>query len=613
MSRRYTRPYRYVAVVAMMFALVSSLFTGSATAAAQSDPENETGVSGSTYVSPSFGYSFQWDRTWSVADERVESEYNMLQLEDDGSLLYVEGYGAALPVEDCLDEYGINYIEESEGVSELEITDPAEDADGTLSVDLRFVLSFEDDAGEPTETEFAGYLSCREINDDAVNLVVTHLGLASVWDDEVEAREDVLSTLALEGEEPAGGEDEPDDSGEPTEEPDVVDEPDTTSPLTEVQGDGDPPANTDDLLDLFQSSIDDINEFWTREYPLIAGGQPYDPPTEFIPWAGEISTPCGVHQSFDMESGTFGTGPFFCPPNNTIYLDLGFTNFQFEQVGDVPFLIPVVLAHEVGHHVQDVLEMEVCYQTPCLDPNVLTSQEIEYMADCFAGSWSRDAELRGRLGSSDIEANLLQYIVILGGGQEGADPGGHGRGSERVWWFLNGYVEGSAKCYETSDVTADWAQGGPPQDDVEPTPAPEEDPTEESGDPTDDVAGLGDTVDIADGTFSATSAILQDVIENREADGEFLIVYAETFPSDDADGLPFDYEAWTVVDADGNVYEIDTRATDLLLSSAYEDGIDELFEAGAGYGIGLVFDIEPGSEGLLLVNESAGVQIDLEL
>ncbi len=279
MSRRFSRPFRYVAVVAMMFALVSSLFTGSGTAMAQTDPENETGVSGSTYVSPSFGYSFQWDRTWSVADERVESEYNMLQLEDDGSLLYVEGYGAALPAEDCLDEYGIAYIEESEGVSELEIADPAEDADGTLSVDLSFVLTFEDDAGDPIETEFAGYLSCREINDGAVNLVVTHLGLAAVWEDEIEAREDVLATLTLEGEEPAGGEDEPDDSGEPTEEPDVVEEPDTTSPLTEVQGDGEPPANTDELMSLFQSSVDDIIEFWTRDYPLISGGQPYDPPT----------------------------------------------------------------------------------------------------------------------------------------------------------------------------------------------------------------------------------------------------------------------------------------------------------------------------------------------
>jgi hypothetical protein len=299
---------------------------------------------------------------------------------------------------------------------------------------------------------------------------------------------------------------------------------------------------------------------------------------------------------------------------------MGFANFQFQQVGEIPFLIPVVLAHEVGHHVQDILGMEVCYQTPCLDPGVLTSQEIEYMADCWAGSWSRDAELRGRLGSSDIEANIVQYVIVLGGGQEGADPGGHGRGSERIWWFLNGFIEGSSKCYETSSVTASWAQGGPPNADPVPTEEPVEEPTDEpTDDPTEesgsggDLAAIGDTVEFDEGTLTVTSALVQASIENREADGEFIVVFADLFPSEEADGLAFDYEAWTLVDADGNVIEVDLRATDLLLSSAYEDGVDEPFDSGAGYGIGIVFDVEPGSEGLMLVNDAAGITIDLEI
>lgn len=611
---------RLTGTVVLMLAMMMSVLTSVMPAAAQTGDDTEagvSGVSGSTYVSPDFGYSLEWDRTWEVRDERVETDYNMLRLDDDGSILYIEGYGDGLPVDDCLETYGVAYIESSDGVSNVEAANPEEGADGSLSVELTFRLTFDDDeSGEPVETEFAGFIACYEINDGAANLVITHLGLTDLWEDETDARDDLLSTLSLDGTVPA-------DDVDPTETPDDSDTPPTNSAVVmgPVQGDGELPDNADQLLDLFQTSITDINDYWEREYPLISGGKEYRAPTEFIPWVGEINTPCGPAVSFDLEAETFGNGPFFCPLDDAIYIDMGFANFQFDQVGNVPFLIPVVMAHEVGHHVQHILGMEVCYQTPCLDPNVLTSQEIEYMADCYAGSWSRDAELRGRLGAQDIEANIIQYVIILGGGEEGADPGGHGRGSERIWWFLNGFVEGANTCYESSDVTSTWAQSGPPDDIVAPTAVPDQNPTEEATeeagpDPTvasSDLSALGDSVETGDGTFSATSVVVQDAVENREADGEFVVVFADTFPSADGDGLPFDYEAWTLVDADGNVFEIDLRATDLLLSSAYENGTDELLIADSGYGIALVFDVEPGSDGLILVNESAEIQIDLDL
>lgn len=620
MTHLRTGSIRSFGALALLLAMMMSLVTSAMPASAQSEDETEagvSGVSGSTYVSPDFGYSLEWDRTWEVRDERVETDYNMLRLDDDGSILYIEGYGEGLPVDECIETYGIAYVENSDGVTDLEASAPAEGDDGTLSVDLTFLLTFDDEeTGDPVETEFAGFISCQEINDGAANLVITHLGLAELWADETDAREDLLATLSTDGSIP---EDE-DESSDAPDEPDTS-QPDSAVAMSPVQGDGELPDNADQLLELFQTSITDINDYWLREYPLISGGQEYRPPTEFIPWVGEIDTPCGPAVSFDLETETFGNGPFFCPLDDAIYIDMGFANFQFDQVGNVPFLIPVVMAHEVGHHVQHILGMEVCYQTPCLDPNVLTSQEIEYMADCYAGSWSRDAELRGRLGAQDIEANIIQYVIILGGGEEGADPGGHGRGSERIWWFLNGFVEGANTCYATSNVTSSWAQSGPPDDIVAPTAVPDEDPTEEAteeagADPTEsasDLTALGESVETGDGTFSATSAVVQDAVEDREADGEFVVVFADTFPSADADGLPFDYEAWTLVDEDGNVFEIDLRATDLILSSAYENGTDELLIADSGYGIALVFDVEPGTNGLTLVNEGADIQIDLDL
>jgi uncharacterized protein len=620
MSRASVYWARLGAVTALLLSVVLGTLGSPSAVAAQTSPDGESGVSGSSYTSPSFGYSLEWDRSWEVTDEKVEDDYNMLRLDDEASILYFEGYSPALDVDECLTTYGISYVENVSGVSDFENTAPDESADGVLSSDLTFVLTYADDeTGEDVSVDFNGYVSCQEINDGDANLVVTHLGIADGWDDEVAGREDILDTLTFDGETASTGSDEDDGEApdEPTEAPDDSGDTGDTGTATDVvmsdpQGDGDLPANSDELLDLFQSSINDIDEFWSREFPLISGGQEYQAPTEFIPFAGAIDTPCGPADSFDESTG-LGSGPFYCPPNQTIYLDMGFANFQFDQVGQVPFLIPVVLAHEIGHHVQDLLGMEVCYSTPCLDPNELTSQEIEYMADCYAGSWSRDAELRGRLGSRDIDANIVQYAVILGGGSEGADPGGHGRGAERVWWFLNGYLEGSAKCFETSKVTANWAQSGPPTANATSTPQPDEEPTStpEEANRGAEVAAMGDAVETSQGTITITETELQTKIERRTADGTYLIVFLDVVRPEGEDA-PFVYDGWTVVDGDGTAYELDGRATDVLLSTAYDDGADEVLQAGEGYTIAFVFDVPEEAADFVLTNEDEGVSVQLD-
>lgn len=615
MSRAFVCWARLGAVVALLLSATLGMLGNPHATAAQTSPESESGVSGSSYTSPSFGYSFEWDRSWEVKDEKVEDEYNMLRLDDATSILYVEGYGPAIDVDECLTTYGVSYVENVSGVSDFESSEPEESARGVLSSELTFVLTYQDDeTGEDVAVDFNGFVSCQEINDGDANLVITHLGIADGWDDEIAGREDILATLTFDGETASTAPDDeeapddsaaaPDDSADSDAGPDVV--------MTEPQGDGDLPANSAELLDLFQTSINDIDEFWSREFPLISGGQEYQAPVEFVPFTGSINTPCGPADSFDDSTG-LGSGPFYCPPNQTIYLDMGFANFQFDQVGQVPFLIPVVLAHEIGHHVQELLGMQVCYQTPCLDPNELTSQEIEYMADCYAGTWSRDAELRGRLGSRDIDANIVQYAIILGGGSEGADPGGHGRGAERVWWFLNGYLDGTAKCFETSKVTANWAQSGIPTTNATRTPEPEEEPTAtpEETNGRDDTIAMGDPVDTSEGVITITETQVQSKIERRTADGAFLIVFLDVIRPEGEDA-PFNYDGWSVVDGDGNAYELDHRATDVLLSTAYDDGADEVLQAGDGYKIAFVFDVPEDAADFVLSNEDEGVSVQLD-
>ena len=78
------------------------------------------------------------------------------------------------------------------------------------------------------------------------------------------------------------------------------------------------------------------------------------------------------------------------------------------------------------------------------------------------------------------------------------------------------------------------------------------------------------------------------------------------------DPAPFGYDAWTLTDSDGNVYDLDGRATDVLLSTAYDNGSDEELAPGEGYTIAVVFDVPEDASGFTLVNESEGVAVQLD-
>lgn len=610
---------------AIVMMIVLRMVPATNVAAAQS---TESGVSGNTYTSPSFGYSLEWDGSWTVGDEKVEDTYNLLQLTDEGSIFYIEGYSPAIDDEACLTKYGTDTLVNNDGVEDAEVGDP-EEGDFGLEAELTFTYSFEDNNGDPASLDMSAWAACQTVEDGDFNIVITHFGVASLWDDEIDARATLLDTLSLTG--TSNGDDDTDTDTPSGDDTPVADDTDTGdsngsddgasngSILAEIDGDGDLPDNVDDIISLFQQSITDIDGYWTREIPILTGGLNYVPADAYVPYSGTIQTGCGSATSFGAD-GSPGSGPFYCPLDNTVYLDINFVNYQFDQVGDMPFIVSFALAHEIGHHVQNLLGMSKCLQTPCLDPNVLTSLELEYMADCYGGSWAADAELRGRLGSVDLDATIVQFIFILSGDTENADATSHGTGALRTWWFLNGYVEGPAKCYETSQVTKDWAQTGPPnpdpstKGDVQETPTTDDEPTStpESGGTDDgDLSQMGDAIDTSEGTVTITRTDTSSEVEGRTPDGQFLIVFVTLERPDDVDG-PYGYDAWTLVDADGNSYDIDDRTTDALLATAYDDGIDEELSGGNTYKIALVFDVSTDASGFTLVNESDNVQVQLD-
>ena len=95
MSRKSVRLARMGAVFALLLSLMLGVVGRPAAVGAQTTINSDSGVSGSTYTSPSFGYSLEWDRSWDVSDEKIEDEYNMLRLDDAASILYIEGYAPA--------------------------------------------------------------------------------------------------------------------------------------------------------------------------------------------------------------------------------------------------------------------------------------------------------------------------------------------------------------------------------------------------------------------------------------------------------------------------------------------------------------------------------------
>ena len=281
---------------AIALMIVMRMVTGTGVASAQT---SETGVSGNEYTSPSFGYSINWDSSWSVADEKVSDDYNMLQLSDDGSIFYIEGYSPAIGVEECLQTYGVATLTDTEGVEDVEVSEP-EEIDSGVSSDLTFTYAFEDNNGDPAELEMNAFVSCQTDDNADVNIVITHFGVATLWDDENDAREKLLATLTLGGDEPTSS-DEPTEDDTPAADdtdPDVTS--DSDSVLTEIRGDGEVPDNVDEIIALFHNSISDIDAYWAREFPILTGGLSYVPAKEYVPFTGTIETACGSATGFGV-------------------------------------------------------------------------------------------------------------------------------------------------------------------------------------------------------------------------------------------------------------------------------------------------------------------------
>lgn len=206
-------------------------------------------------------------------------------------------------------------------------------------------------------------------------------------------------------------------------------------------------------VDFVDAVMKDVQETWAR---LLPGRYQ---PTRVVLFRDAMQSSCGFAQA--------ATGPFYCPQDGKVYLDLGFfeeLTQRFGAPGD--FARAYVIAHEVGHHVQRLTGIEGrVRETQRTDPRAVNSLSVrlELQADCFAGVWGHAAAQSGRaahgqveLETGDVEEGLRAAAAIgddrlqrMQTGHVAPDRFTHGSSAQRVEWFRRGLNAGTANACQT--------------------------------------------------------------------------------------------------------------------------------------------------------------------
>jgi uncharacterized protein len=203
----------------------------------------------------------------------------------------------------------------------------------------------------------------------------------------------------------------------------------------------------DDLFEFTKFVSKDAQDMWTQVFSSADRQYPRAPVVTFT---SGTQTGCGPASA--------ATGPFYCPADNKVYLDLSFAqelSRRFGAPGD--FAWAYVVAHEIGHHVQAVLGIEAdVRQKQQSDPGNanLYLVRLELQADCFAGVWAHSTYERGILEEGDIEEGLAAASAV-GDDRLGArsrEQWTHGSAALRTEWFRKGFESGDANDCDTGSV-----------------------------------------------------------------------------------------------------------------------------------------------------------------
>ena len=224
-------------------------------------------------------------------------------------------------------------------------------------------------------------------------------------------------------------------------------------------GGSEPPARTppsnDEASQFVAAVLGDTEDTWTELFRKE--GQVYAKP-KLVLFEDAVQSACGMSSS--------AVGPFYCPPDSKVYIDLSFFRDlaqRFGAPGD--FAQAYVIAHEVGHHVQNLLGTSTRVHR---DRQRLSEVEgnrqsvrLELQADCYAGVWGHHAHTQRKLlESGDVEEALAAAAAIgddrlqrQGRGTVAPETFTHGTSAQRTHWFRTGLPKGSIEACDTFRIT----------------------------------------------------------------------------------------------------------------------------------------------------------------
>jgi len=214
-------------------------------------------------------------------------------------------------------------------------------------------------------------------------------------------------------------------------------------------GAGAPVADDPELVSFVSYVLDDAQATWEKLF--AARGERYQAAT-LVLFTDATDTACGY--------GEAAVGPFYCPPDRKVYIDLGFYRDLRERFGAPgDFAQAYVIAHELGHHVQTLSGTnEEVRRAQRGDPgrkNEL-SVRLELQADCYAGIWAHSTAKRDLLEKGDIEEGLTAAAAIgddrlqkMARGRVSPETFTHGTSAQRVRWFRRGFDSGTFEACDT--------------------------------------------------------------------------------------------------------------------------------------------------------------------
>jgi predicted metalloprotease len=217
---------------------------------------------------------------------------------------------------------------------------------------------------------------------------------------------------------------------------------------------GPPPPGQGELADFVSVVLADTEDTWNPIF--AAAGRRYEEP-QLVLFSGQVQSACGIAGA--------AMGPFYCPGDRKVYIDLSFYDElkrRFRAPGD--FAQAYVIAHEVGHHVQNLLgisaEVQAMQQRASRAEANDLSVRLELQADCLAGIWGHFTEReRNMLEAGDLEEALNAASAIgddriqrESTGRVAPDSFTHGTSAQRVKWFRIGFETGDVDQCDTFAV-----------------------------------------------------------------------------------------------------------------------------------------------------------------